>query len=194
MTSALFLGAHQYDIEYKRTKLHSNVDGLLRLPLKLTESSDTVDPADVFHTMIVSQLPVTNVLIQKKTRNDPTLSKIYEITVKGWPKHGNSVYPTFSVRREQLSVCQGTLMCGLHVEIPSKLRRKMLNTLHEREMGNVKIKKKTGSQLHVVATDRQRDRGLNESLPWMSKNAKLPTTSYSSSLGMAYHTMARSPH
>ncbi|KAF7686487.1 hypothetical protein C0J45_22906 [Silurus meridionalis] len=119
---SLFLGAHQYDIEYKGTKLHGNADGLSCLPLKLTEESMAMDPADMFQTSIVSQFPVTNAAIQRETRNDPTLSKVYDITVHGWPTAGNSVYPAFAARREQLSVCQGTLMCGLRVVIPSKLR------------------------------------------------------------------------
>ncbi len=97
---SLFLGVHQYDIEYKGTKLHNNADGLSRLPLKLAVESKEMDPADMFHTSIVSQFPVTDATIQRETRNDPTLSKVYDITVHGWPTHGNSLYPAFSVRRE----------------------------------------------------------------------------------------------
>lgn len=46
---SLFLGAHQYDIEYKGTKLHGNADGLSRLPLELSVESKAMDPANMLH-------------------------------------------------------------------------------------------------------------------------------------------------
>ncbi|XP_062864461.1 uncharacterized protein K02A2.6-like [Trichomycterus rosablanca] len=102
---ALFLGAHSYDIEFKGTKQHSNADGLSHLPLLTTEEEKTtaLDPADVFHTTLVEQLPVTSAEIQRETRNEPTISKVYGITVQGWPAHGNAMFPDFSAR-QQLTV------------------------------------------------------------------------------------------
>ncbi|XP_026065967.1 uncharacterized protein K02A2.6-like [Carassius auratus] len=170
---SLFLGAHQYDIEYKGTKLHGNADGLSRLPLKLTEESKAMDPADVFQTSIVSQFPVTNATIQRETRNDPTLSKVYDITVHGWPTKGNSLYPAFAARREQLSVCQGTLMCGLRVVIPSKLRSKMLDTLHEGHLGTVKMKNLARSYMWWPGIDKQIE-DLAKACPGCQKTQNSP--------------------
>ena len=139
---ALFLGAHSYDIEFKGTKQHGNADSLSRLPLSTTEEEKTSspDPVEVFHTTVVDQLPVTNAEIQRHTRNDPRLSKVYEITMRGWPAHGNPMFPEFSARRDQLSVCLGTLLCGSHVVVPAKLRARVLETLHEGHLGTVKMK------------------------------------------------------
>ncbi|XP_062916811.1 palmitoyltransferase ZDHHC9 isoform X1 [Mobula hypostoma] len=112
---SFFVEGHMYDIEHKGTKQHGNADGLLHLPLPTSEITTQMDSAEVFHTTIVEQLPVTNSLIERETRNDPILSKVYDLTVKGWPARGNTLFPAFSARKEQLSVCWGTLMCGSRV-------------------------------------------------------------------------------
>lgn len=152
---ALFLVAHSYGIEFKGTKQHCNADGLSCLQLSTTEEikpSYPQDPAEVYHTAL---LPVTNTMIQRKTRNDPSLSKVYDITVQGWPAHGNTRFPEFSARREQLSVCQGTLMCGSRVVVPSKLRSRVLESLHEGHLGTVKMKNLAQSYVWWPDIDKQ---------------------------------------
>ena len=49
---ALFLAGYDYKIKYKNTKVHSNADGLSRLPLKTKErAEEVVDPVNVFNMM-----------------------------------------------------------------------------------------------------------------------------------------------
>jgi len=94
---ALFLGAHQYNIVFKGTRQHGNADGLSRLPLPSDEHTSTVDPVELFHTTLVDALPVTNADIVRHTRNDPTLARVYELTVSGWPLKGDPSVPEYSV-------------------------------------------------------------------------------------------------
>jgi len=137
---ALFLGAHRYDILFKGTKQHGNADGLSRLPLPSEDTGPAVDPVDLLHTALVDPLPVKNADIVRHTRNDPTLARAYDLTVSGWPKQGDPSLPAYSARRDQLSVCRGTLMCGTRVVIPPKLRAAVLAQLHEGHVGVVRMK------------------------------------------------------
>ena len=57
---ALFLAGYDYKINYKNTKVHSNADGLSRLPLKTEErAEEVVDAVIVFNMMQFEPLPVT---------------------------------------------------------------------------------------------------------------------------------------
>ena len=53
----IFLSAYQYDVEYKRSKDHSNADGLSRLPLP--QQSDWEEAKEVFRVSFGDALPVT---------------------------------------------------------------------------------------------------------------------------------------
>lgn len=135
---AIFLGAHTYTIEYKSTKLHGNADGLSRLPQAGSEKA--TDPAVVLHMSQIEPLPVTSAQIQRETRNDPVLAKAYDLTVNGWPAHGDAQLPEYATRQHQLSVCQGCIMWGSRVVVPPRLRSKVLASLHEGHLGVVKMK------------------------------------------------------
>ncbi|XP_032903205.1 uncharacterized protein K02A2.6-like [Amblyraja radiata] len=137
---ALFLGAHRYDIQYRGTKLHGNADSLSRLPLPIVSDVPMTDVAELFHMSICEVLPVDNKRIERETRNDRTLSGVYDVTVRGWPAEGDSRFPQYSARREQLSTCRGTVMCGSRVVIPQKLQKQILEELHVGHLGCTKMK------------------------------------------------------
>lgn len=137
---ALFLGAHDYTIEFKGTKLHGNADGLSRLPHEPGETSVFSDPAELFHFTQMEYLPVTFLEVKRETGRDPTMARVYDLTVKGWPQKGDSQLPQFANRRDQLSVCQGCVMWGTRVVVPPKLRHRVLESLHEGHLGVVKMK------------------------------------------------------
>ena len=77
---ALFLAGYDYQIEYKNTKVHSNADGLSRLPLKTEErAEEVVDPVNVFNMMQFEPLPITVDNVRRETQRDPDLSQVHEM-------------------------------------------------------------------------------------------------------------------
>ena len=83
---AVLLSAYSYDVEFRTTERHANAGSLSRLPSK-SPCSDTVqDEATIFSLCQVEYLPVPGEEIQKASRNDPILSKVFYYTKFGWPK------------------------------------------------------------------------------------------------------------
>ena len=82
--------------------------------------------------------------LKEATGNDLTLSKVLLFSKQGWPKNrmieknGNLV--PFWHRRMELAVEQGCLLWGGRTVIPTKLRKQVLEELHEGHLGVVKMK------------------------------------------------------
>ena len=80
---AVLLSAYTYNIEFKPTAQHGNADGLLRLPLKLTEATGPdLDKASVFYVTQLQSLPVTGKHVHAATQSDPVLSKVLHCVKK----------------------------------------------------------------------------------------------------------------
>ena len=135
----IFLSAYQYDVEYKRSKDHSNADGLSRLPLG--EDTEEEDTAQLFRVSFVDALPITAEEIAVETSKDKQLSRVYCYVMEGWPgKELPDALKPFYNKREELSTDQGCLLWGMRVIIPTSLQRRVLNELHFTHPGIIKMK------------------------------------------------------
>jgi len=118
------------------------VDFCSRLPLATTDSTtNDADAADVFAINQLHTLPVTSDTIERDTQCDTILSRVYQLTASGWGNTTNTaeLAPYYS-RRHKLAVHQGCLLWGGWVVIPTKLRQRILDQLHEAHSGVVKMK------------------------------------------------------
>lgn len=135
---ALLLSGHSYDIKYCKSDSHGNADGLSRLPLPVTKPES--DSVDIFYFKEVEKAPVSAVQVQRETRNDPLLSSVMDMIVKGLPASSDESLRPFLGRRSELSVQSGCLLWGRRVIIPLSLRARVLQQLHAGHRGIVRMK------------------------------------------------------
>ena len=128
---ALFLSGYDYKIECKNTKVHSNADGLFRLPLKTEEraAEEVVDPVNVFNMIQFDPLPITVDDTRTETQRDPVLSQVHEMVTKGWLNNHVPVLHPFYLRRNEITVHSGCLTWGIRVIVHPKLRPQLLEEL-----------------------------------------------------------------
>ena len=142
----LKLAAYDYDIEFKPTKQHGNADMLSRLPLSNTEN----DAINSITIMQIDNLPVTVAQLQKATKDDRVLSKVFNYLVSGiWPDEKaitNELKP-FYAKRNDLSLHDGIVMWGLRVVVPYDYRERIITELHDQHPGIVRMKEL--SRIHV---------------------------------------------
>jgi len=137
-----------YTIEYRKTPEHSNADVLSRLPggedhvFDRDESTDDVDTVCTIETLSLHMEPTDSGSLRKESSRDPTLTKVMRFTREDWPEKKYGDDPAEKCRKivDSLSVCHGCLLYGARVVIPTKLRRQVLDFLHECHFGIQRMK------------------------------------------------------
>ncbi|XP_026570758.1 uncharacterized protein K02A2.6-like, partial [Pseudonaja textilis] len=135
----LFLAAYSYKLIHRPGKTLSHADALSRCPLP----APAEDPAPVNAIFEITQLdlPITALDIAAKTKADQTLAQVLDWVRRGWP--GGNVdnkFAPFKTRMQELSSLQGCLLWGTRVIIPTSLRTRVLEALHEGHPGIVRMK------------------------------------------------------
>ena len=126
----------QYEIWYRKSGDHANCDALSRLP-----SEDSTEATESAIYTVQYQLPVLAKDIAEETRTDKILSKVFELTLNGWPdKCNDQELLPYAHKKDQLSVEQGCILWGSRVIIPPRYRMHLLAELHEEHPGIVRMK------------------------------------------------------
>lgn len=158
---ALLLSAYQYDIVYKASLEHANADGLSRLPLQKEAPQSNPE----FRVSWLESVPVSAKDIKKETDKDKILTKVRHLTQAGWPKHvSEGELKPYWNRRDELTVEADCVLWGLRVIIPTSLRPKMLNELHEEHLGIVRTKALARSYFWWPSLDDEIEAMVNDCL------------------------------
>ena len=142
---ALWLSQFNYDIEYRRTEKHGNADALSRLPVDQDKNFCEKESADrdmvcTIKTVSIQLNPSDSDILKQETAKDPVLSTVMRFVREGWPQNTTKDIETFRKLAISLSVCNGCLLHGTRVVIPTSLQPKILDLLHIGHFGMEKMK------------------------------------------------------
>ena len=136
----LILQAYKYDIRHRSGDCNQNADALSRLPYEVAPTSTPL-PGEVIHLLgTLDGTPTTSADIAANTTRDPVLRYVKHFLLAGWPYRVEESLQPFYQKRDELSVCQGCILRGTRVIIPSNLRHKLLQELHQGHPGMVRMK------------------------------------------------------
>ena len=137
---ALLLSAYSYDIEFRPTQSHANAAGLSRLPAEKSQlTGNPVDPT-VVNIAQVECLPVTASTLMSATRNNPVLSKVLCCLRKGWPQQIPDILLPYWRKRNELTIEEDSILWGVRVIVPAKIREQVVDELHRSHPGIMCIK------------------------------------------------------
>ena len=136
----ILLSAYDYTIQYKSTTNHGNADGLSRLLLPSTLPDLDSQCVTTFNIAQVQALPVTFGDIQKATRRDTILGKVYRYVQEGWPTKVPEELQPYKHRENELSVENSSVMWGMCVIVPQTLHSQVLKSLHANHPGITRMK------------------------------------------------------
>ena len=78
--------------------------------------------------------------MQKATRSDRVLSKVYRYAQNGWPGSVSEDLQPFKSKQDEIGLEGGCLMWGIRVIIPAKLQSAVLQSLHMGHPGITRMK------------------------------------------------------
>ena len=129
-----------FDVQYRKGKEIPLADALSRVTPTPVEE-DGVQLPIVAVNLITSNIPVSSTeieLIHEETSKDPTLTLLRHYIHVGWPVDHRMLpqeHHMFWNYREDLSMENGLITKGARLLIPSTLRRKVLEQIHDGHLG-----------------------------------------------------------
>ena len=173
---AILLSAYRYDIEFRPTKAHANVDGLSRLPLHVVTCEGFSPDVEEFNLSQLNHLPVTAKQVKRETVSDPVARRVLQFVQEGWPPEIPEQFKQYWSVREELSVEAGCLFRGVRVVVPPKFRSKLLSQLHSDHPGVFKMKAVARGYFWWPGLDKDIENLVTNCLPCQTVKRAPPVT------------------
>ncbi|XP_061506862.1 uncharacterized protein K02A2.6-like [Anopheles gambiae] len=183
---ALTLLLYDFQLEYVPTDKFGNADVLSRLIAKHEKPEDdyviaSIEIEEVLRSVVNSvskALPLKFSDVERETKNDAQLRKVYEFTRNGWPHAAvrDRTLSNFHSRRESLSTFGDGLLFGERLIIPSSQRYKCLQQLHLGHPGIERMKALARSYVYWPGLDSEIE-SLVKSCRQCAMAAKSPVSS-----------------
>ncbi|EYC22302.1 hypothetical protein Y032_0017g3273 [Ancylostoma ceylanicum] len=134
-------------LEYRKTANFGQADALSRLIAEQTTPSEdvviaqAVQEAEADCRAITSTLPVDMKMIAEESANDDILKNVISYVQKDkWPHKPSADVARYFALRQSLAIQDDCLFFGPRIVIPSKLRRRVLQLLHDGHPGTTRMK------------------------------------------------------
>ena len=95
----------------------------------------------------MNSTPVTAALIRRWTLTDPVLSKVKAHMMRGWKYSSSAKSCPYFIRKSELSVESGCILCSHRVIVPRKGQATVLDLLHESYQG---IDRNEATSLRII--------------------------------------------
>lgn len=140
---AIKLAAYDYTIIYRKGE-DNIADMLSRLPVSdkdpESENLKGLTEGDRVQIMRINSLPVRAEEVAKATREDPLLSKVLQFQKFGWPEEVSLELKPYHTKSVEFTIEKEVLLKGIRVVVPSKLRERVLEQLHDTHPGIQRMK------------------------------------------------------
>ncbi|XP_060547527.1 uncharacterized protein K02A2.6-like [Pantherophis guttatus] len=137
---AIFLSAYSYQLVHRPGQTLGHADALSRCPLPDLLTNPTPE-ASVLLLDTLTLGPISSAEVAKASARDPIIRTVMGWVLKGWPvKVDGGDYQGFVNKRNELFTQGGCLLWGDRVVVPTKLRMRVLELLHEGHPGIVRMK------------------------------------------------------
>ena len=143
----LALMRYHFEIKHVPGKENQIADCLSRASVADAQPSVIESEAEECISAILGNMPATDrklELIKEMQQEDEICLKLAEYSHSGWPdlKDVPSVLKSYSTFKDEFSLCQGLLLKGDRIVIPSSMRLEILESLHSGHLGIEKTRKR----------------------------------------------------
>ena len=141
----LRLQKYNFVLEYSPGKTMKVADTLSRAYTPEGQSKMEIAEPDMTHYVhsVIHNLPISDSMLhrlQSETASDPTLQKLREYTINGWPSKPDvdpSLMPYYQ-HRDDIVYNYDLLLKGQRIIIPSNMRSEIKSTIHQGHQGQDK--------------------------------------------------------